>query len=94
MQWTKLKEDQESKEQQCKQIYVKRFSRILDNAHNSSPNVYIVHVVAKWSCKMIELYNYGGGTMHILTLQFRAKILGKNWNNYRIPKSKISPQNK
>jgi hypothetical protein len=43
---------------------------------------------------MIEPYNYGGGTMHVLTLKFKAKILGKSCNNYRIPESKISPQNK
>jgi hypothetical protein len=26
---------------------------------------------------MIKSYNYGGGTMHVLTLQFKAKILSK-----------------
>lgn len=47
-----------SKEQQCKQIYVKRFSRILYNADNSSPNICIIHVangVAKWmNCTIME----------------------------------------
>jgi hypothetical protein len=61
----------------AKKIMSKGFQEFLTMHIIHHQNVCIVHVVAKWSCKMIELYNYGGETMHVLTLQFKAKILSK-----------------